>query len=257
MRTSARGALSPPPSGTHAPGSRRPLFFFPEPLAAQFFPRQNADFSAAATARLPQTPDAQFSHPSLLRLADPPSGPRPALLCRSPEPAVRAARPCSSAAARHPSRIVVRLRSSIPLVSPSPRPSLPCIEHLAACAVGDRRHHPPAYPARSRFYPRPLAIPAACRLRSVRWCARCCSLGHTSSHYKSCSPVPLRATGFPAVANRSTQQAGAPACRPRAPSSRPCAQRPSSCALGALRPVPMPRSPSSPRSLHAQHTRHG
>jgi hypothetical protein len=44
-----------------------------------------------------------------------------------------------------------------------------------------------------------------------------------------------------------------PTCRPRAPSPRLCVQRPSSCALGALRLVPMPRSPGSPRSLHAQH----
>jgi hypothetical protein len=43
-------------------------------------------------------------------------------------------------------------------------------------------------------------------------------------------------------------QARCPACKPRAPSPCPCAQRPSSCALGALRPVPMPRSPSSART---------
>jgi hypothetical protein len=49
-------------------------------------------------------------------------------------------------------------------------------------------------------------------------------------------------------------QARCPTCKPRAPSSCPCAQRPSSCALGALRPVPIPRSPSPVRARRTPST---
>jgi hypothetical protein len=89
---------------------------------------------------------------------------------------------------------------------------------LGLLLAADERWLPSFLPARSTASPHGRASPS--RRSSARPAKDSPACGSATPLRPARSPVPLRATGFPAVANRSTQQAGVPACRPRA--ALPC-----------------------------------
>jgi hypothetical protein len=205
-RTSARGALlpPPPPSGTHASRSKA------------FLPKTN---------RLRETPVEQPPAAQIFRPSAQFSRPRP----RRDLASDLAVLPAIDAIAQH------LLASSSTVVdphSPRNRRRQPPLADLAApCPHRHRRGElapsslpfpilplpPYAFAASQQSLVAPFFFPdetSPCR----------CPASRLAGPARGC---------FRAVAARSAQRAWCPACKPRASSPCPCAQRPSCCALAA------------------------
>jgi hypothetical protein len=192
--------------------TQMPLFVFPEPPAAQIFLARRTNFSPECPVFSPTTSSRPRRAPDHRRR------------CAAP-PRAEQLRGQSPLAAQPPS-------STSDLAAPCPHrhrrgevaPSSLPFPFLSLS------HHGPS--------PQPLVAP----LRFAGETSLCrCPASRPAGPARGC---------FPAVVNRSTQQAGAPACRPRAPS--PCSfaqpRRRSSSVPSPVSLVPARRGPVAARS---------